>query len=72
RMLVLDPLLPEVMMPSGERRLLLETMKQYDRAGRTLWRRFMAPLASAEPGDFAPVETAAFAAGGSNLSQVEE
>jgi len=72
RALVLDPLLPDVMMPPYERNLLLEMMKQYDRMGRTMWRRFMAPLASPETSDFAPIETAAFAAGEPAHLQREE
>jgi phenylacetic acid degradation operon negative regulatory protein len=41
RQLALDPLLPEELLPSGERGLLVETMRRYDRAGRTCWARFL-------------------------------
>lgn len=37
RLLVLDPLLPEPIVPAEERRALLATMKRYDRLGRRAW-----------------------------------
>lgn len=41
RELVLDPLLPEPILPSAERGALLRVMRRYDRVGRDHWRRFM-------------------------------
>jgi phenylacetic acid degradation operon negative regulatory protein len=37
RQLVLDPLLPEPLLPAGERRALLEALLRYDRLGRACW-----------------------------------
>lgn len=62
RTLIMDPLLPETMMPPHERARLLATMRDYDRVGRKLWRRFMARFDSAGHTDSAPFETAEFAA----------
>jgi len=41
RVLVLDPLLPEPIVPAPERRALVEAMRRYDRVGRDCWRPFM-------------------------------
>jgi phenylacetic acid degradation operon negative regulatory protein len=41
RQLALDPLLPEPIVPAGERAALVETMRGYDRLGRACWRSFM-------------------------------
>lgn len=41
RQLVLDPLLPEAIMPGRERERLLAAMRRYDRLGRACWARFM-------------------------------
>lgn len=41
RQLVLDPLLPEPILPASERRALVEALRRYDRVGRDCWRRFM-------------------------------
>jgi len=41
RQLALDPLLPEPIVPAGERAALVEAMRQYDRLGRAHWRSFM-------------------------------
>lgn len=41
RQLVLDPRLPEPLVPAAERRALLETMLRYDRAGRACWASFL-------------------------------
>lgn len=41
RELVLDPLLPEPIIPAAERRALVEAMRRYDRVGRDCWRPFM-------------------------------
>jgi phenylacetic acid degradation operon negative regulatory protein len=37
RVLALDPLLPEPLVPSAERRTLVQAMERYDRAGRRVW-----------------------------------
>jgi phenylacetic acid degradation operon negative regulatory protein len=37
RELVLDPLLPDEICPSDERRALVECLRDYDRAGRLMW-----------------------------------
>lgn len=37
RLLVFDPLLPDELVPGGERRELLERMRSYDRLGREAW-----------------------------------
>ncbi len=41
RQLVLDPLLPEPIVAAGERRELVQALRDYDRAGRGCWRAFM-------------------------------
>jgi phenylacetic acid degradation operon negative regulatory protein len=41
RQIVLDPLLPEPMIPVAERRALSESMRRYDQLGRACWRPFM-------------------------------
>lgn len=41
RQLVLDPLLPERIVPARERDLLLATLRRYDRLGRTVWATFL-------------------------------
>lgn len=41
RQLALDPLLPEPIVAAGERAALVESMRRYDRLGRTCWRNFM-------------------------------
>jgi phenylacetic acid degradation operon negative regulatory protein len=41
RQLVLDPLLPEALVPAAERAALLATMRRYDRTGRAAWRGFL-------------------------------
>jgi phenylacetic acid degradation operon negative regulatory protein len=41
RLLALDPLLPEPIVAAAERTALVETMRGYDRLGRTRWRPFM-------------------------------
>jgi phenylacetic acid degradation operon negative regulatory protein len=40
RQLVLDPLLPEPIVPTSERDALVEAMRRYDRLGRTCWAGF--------------------------------
>lgn len=41
RQLALDPLLPEPIVPSGERAALVDALREYDRLGRAHWRAFM-------------------------------
>jgi phenylacetic acid degradation operon negative regulatory protein len=41
RELVLDPLLPEAICPGDERRALVESLRRYDRLGRTAWAGFL-------------------------------
>jgi phenylacetic acid degradation operon negative regulatory protein len=41
RLLVLDPLLPERIVPARERDLLLATLRRYDRLGRSVWATFL-------------------------------
>jgi len=41
RQIVLDPLLPEPLVPANERRALVEAMRCYDRAGRSRWSEFL-------------------------------
>gem|GEM_PF-231064 len=41
RSLVLDPLLPDTLVPGVERRALVREMERYDRAGRRLWLRHL-------------------------------
>lgn len=41
RHLAHDPLLPESIVPTAERNLLVATLRDYDRQGRTRWRTFL-------------------------------
>jgi phenylacetic acid degradation operon negative regulatory protein len=41
RQIVLDPLLPEPIVPAGERRALVSAMIDYDRIGRAAWAAFL-------------------------------
>jgi phenylacetic acid degradation operon negative regulatory protein len=41
RTIVLDPLLPDALVPGDERRALVAAMKDYDRMGREAWRGFL-------------------------------
>jgi len=41
RRLALDPLLPEEICPSADRRALLDAMRRYDRIGRAAWAGFL-------------------------------
>ena len=41
RQIVLDPLLPEPLVPTGERTALVQAMCRYDRAGRACWSSFL-------------------------------
>jgi phenylacetic acid degradation operon negative regulatory protein len=42
RLLAFDPLLPEPIVPAGERAALVEAMRRYDDLGRAAWRGFLA------------------------------
>lgn len=54
RELVLDPLLPEPILPTVERRALVQAMRRYDQVGRERWRPFM--RAHGAPGRRSPVD----------------
>lgn len=41
RELVLDPLLPEEICPTGERQALVDALRRYDRLGRAAWAAFL-------------------------------
>ncbi len=41
RLIALDPCLPEAIAPESERRALVSSMREYDRAGRAHWSDFM-------------------------------
>jgi phenylacetic acid degradation operon negative regulatory protein len=41
RQIVLDPLLPEPLVPAAERAALVAAMREYDRVGRDCWAAFM-------------------------------
>ncbi len=41
RQIVLDPRLPDPLVPASERRALIETLLRYDRAGRARWAAFL-------------------------------
>ena len=47
RQIVLDPLLPEPLVPTNERTALVEAMCRYDRAGRQCWSAFLKQAAPA-------------------------
>jgi phenylacetic acid degradation operon negative regulatory protein len=70
RLVVLDPLLPEPLVPAAERRALVDELRQYDRLGRERWRPFMQqqgaphPRAPFNPHTTRPQPTPAAAAGG--------
>lgn len=57
RDLVLDPMLPEAIMPGLERARLTDAMVEYDRAGRALWRRFNARFGRGRAAASAPFES---------------
>jgi phenylacetic acid degradation operon negative regulatory protein len=42
RLLALDPLLPEPIVPAAERAAFVEAMRRYDEAGRACWSAFLA------------------------------
>lgn len=50
RQLVLDPRLPDALVPVAERRALIDTLLRYDRAGRGRWASFLREM-GARPGD---------------------
>jgi len=41
RQIVLDPRLPDALVPAAERRALIDTLLRYDRIGRAYWSSFM-------------------------------
>jgi phenylacetic acid degradation operon negative regulatory protein len=49
RQIVLDPLLPEPLVPTNERKALVEAMCGYDRAGRSCWLSFLRQVAEGTP-----------------------
>jgi phenylacetic acid degradation operon negative regulatory protein len=55
RQLVLDPLLPEPLVPAEERAALVRALRRYDRLGRTCWARFMRDAGA--PHFHAPADT---------------
>jgi phenylacetic acid degradation operon negative regulatory protein len=65
RQLVLDPLLPEAILPVAERQGLVEAMRRYDRFGRSAWAGFLEEFDV--PHLRAPVDTR-MAAGASRLA----
>lgn len=50
RQLVLDPRLPDALVPASERRALIDALVRYDRAGRARWASFLREM-GARPGD---------------------
>lgn len=62
RQLALDPLLPEPIVPAGERAALVAAMRRYDEAGRACWAPFLARHGVRHRR--APADTSAFARGG--------
>ena len=58
RALVLDPLLPEIFMPSRERNFVLQLMRAYDKVGRMLWRQFNERFEDSPKAEFAPFQSA--------------
>jgi phenylacetic acid degradation operon negative regulatory protein len=55
RQLVLDPLLPEPLVPAAERAALVRALRRYDRIGRNCWARFMRDAGA--PHFHAPADT---------------
>jgi len=66
RQIVLDPLLPEPIVPAGERQALVAAMRRYDRVGRACWADFLREfgvLHDRTPADLRLADGAARAAG---------
>jgi len=60
RQLVLDPLLPEAIVPGAERSALVAALRRYDACGREVWASFMAGHGAAHIGrSDAPADTRA-------------
>jgi phenylacetic acid degradation operon negative regulatory protein len=57
RQIVLDPMLPEPLVPTAERKALVEAMCRYDHAGRSCWSSFLKQAIAAPGGS--PVGVAA-------------
>jgi phenylacetic acid degradation operon negative regulatory protein len=51
RQLVLDPLLPEPLVPTDDRKQLVKAMCDYDRAGRSCWSAFLREVVQAPPSE---------------------
>ncbi len=47
RQIVLDPLLPEPLVPARERQALIDAMAHYDRVGRNSWSKFLSQAVAA-------------------------
>ncbi len=62
RQLVLDPLLPEPILPAAERTALVDAMRRYDALGRAAWADFLARYDV--PHRSAPADTRVIARGG--------
>jgi phenylacetic acid degradation operon negative regulatory protein len=60
-LLAFDPLLPDEILPGGQRRALVEAMRRYDRLGRACWRDFAKQ--QGVPGIVLPRERSVDAAG---------
>ena len=59
---MLDPLLPEPLVPRAERRALVEGMQRYDRIGRACWADFLRGFGV--PHRSAPLDRSLFNAAG--------
>lgn len=46
RWIVLDPLLPEPLVPASERHALIESMRRFDAGARVVWRKYLEDIAS--------------------------
>ncbi len=66
RQIVLDPLLPEPLVPRAERRALVEAMRRYDRIGRACWAEFLRGFGV--PHRSAPLDRSVFDAAGRNAA----
>ncbi len=46
RWIVLDPLLPEPLLPAEERRAMIEAMRRFDTGARVIWRKYLEDIAA--------------------------